>query len=148
VRRRCAAPDHRLTGSIPLGQRIRDLLTWDTPTVRNRQDTAPRSCGLVGRRGDNGAMSDDGSGQHVRQSPRKQAGDLRVADFTMMVRVPGQPAAVRVYADAERDEAARYAATTGGEAVPLPLSQPSAKQWIPPAPRSRPCRQDQTRCPP
>jgi hypothetical protein len=55
-------------------------------------------------------MSDNGSGQHVRQSSRKQAGDLRVAGFTMMVRVPGQPAAVRVYADAEHDEPTRYAA--------------------------------------
>jgi hypothetical protein len=69
-------------------------------------------------------MSDDGSGQHVRQSPRKQAGDLRVADFTMMVRVPGQPTAVRVYADAEHHEAARYAAEAGGQVVPLPLSPP------------------------
>jgi hypothetical protein len=67
-------------------------------------------------------MSDDGSGQHVRQSSRKQAGDLRVADFTMMVRVPGQPAAVRVYAEAEHDEAVRYAAEVGGAVVALPLS--------------------------
>jgi hypothetical protein len=69
-------------------------------------------------------MSDDGSGQHVRQSPRKQA-DLRVADFTLMVRVPGQPAAARVYVDAEHDEAARYAAETGGEALPLPIPPPA-----------------------
>jgi hypothetical protein len=70
-------------------------------------------------------MSDDGSGQHVRQPPRKQAGELRVADFTLMVRVPGQPAAVRVYADAEHDDAARYAAETGGAVVALPLSLPA-----------------------
>ena len=42
-----------------------------------------------------------------------------------MVRVPGQPAAVRVYADAEHDEAARYAAETGGEAAPLPIFPPA-----------------------
>lgn len=39
-----------------------------------------------------------------------------------MVRVPGKPSAVRVYIDAERDEAARYATESGGEVVPLPLS--------------------------
>jgi len=77
-------------------------------------------------------MSDDGSGQHVRQSPRKQAGDLRVADFTMMVRVPGQPTAVRVYADAEHHEAARYAAEAGGQVVPLPLSPPHGYTAGPP----------------
>jgi hypothetical protein len=39
----------------------------------------------------------------------------------MMVRVPGKPGAVRVYADAEHDEAARHAAEAGGVVVPLPL---------------------------
>lgn len=58
-------------------------------------------------------MSDDGAGLHVRQSPRKRAGELSVADFTMLVRVPGQPAAVRVFTDDERDEADRYAAAWG-----------------------------------
>jgi hypothetical protein len=43
----------------------------------------------------------------------------------MLVRVPGKPAAVRVYTDDERDEAARYAADYGGVVVPLPLSTPS-----------------------
>lgn len=41
-------------------------------------------------------MGDEGSGQYVRQSPRKRNEDLRVADITMMVRVPGRPAAVRL----------------------------------------------------
>ena len=69
-------------------------------------------------------MSDDGSGLQVRQSPRKRTGDVYVSDITSMVRVPGQPAAVRVYTDAERDEADQYAAETGGEVVPLPVSPP------------------------
>lgn len=42
---------------------------------------------------DNGRMSDDGAGLHVRQ------GELSVADFTILVRVPGKPTAVRVYAE-------------------------------------------------
>ncbi|MBY0290916.1 MAG: hypothetical protein K2X52_27820 [Mycobacteriaceae bacterium] len=67
-------------------------------------------------------MSDDGGGQHVRQTPRKRTGELSVADFTLLVRVPGEPAAVRVYSDDEQDEAARYAAEVGGVVVPLPLS--------------------------
>ena len=40
----------------------------------------------------------------------------------MMVRVPGQPAAVRVFTDAERADADTYAADTGGTVVPLPLT--------------------------
>jgi hypothetical protein len=70
-------------------------------------------------------MSDDGAGLHVRQSPRKRTGELSVADFTMLVRVPGQPAAVRVFTDDEREEADRSAAASGGVVVPLPLSPPS-----------------------
>lgn len=69
-------------------------------------------------------MSDEGSGQHVRQSPRKRNEGLRVADITMMVRVPGRPAAVRVYTDEEDDQAARYAAESGGTVVLLPLPPP------------------------
>lgn len=69
-------------------------------------------------------MSDDGAGLHVRQTPRQRTGELPVADFTMLVHVPGQPAAVRVYSDDEQDEAARYAAEVGGVLVPLPLSPP------------------------
>lgn len=70
-------------------------------------------------------MSDDGNGGlHVRQAPRTRSGDVRITDFTMMVRVPGQPAAVRVYTEAEHDEAAGYAAETGGEVVRLPLTAP------------------------
>lgn len=70
-------------------------------------------------------MSEDGAGPHVRQTPRQRMGELSVADFTMLVRVPGQPAAARVYSDDEQDEAARYAAQVGGVLVPLPLSPPN-----------------------
>ncbi len=46
--------------------------------------------GAVGHRGDNGLMSDDVGGLSVRQGgPRKRAGDVRVADFTLLVRVEG-----------------------------------------------------------
>ncbi|SBS76650.1 conserved hypothetical protein [uncultured Mycobacterium sp.] len=70
-------------------------------------------------------MTEDGSGLQVRQSPRKRSAVIGVADFTMMVRVPGQPAAVYVYTDDDRDEAARYAETVGGTVVPLPLAPPA-----------------------
>lgn len=69
-------------------------------------------------------MSDDGGGLPVRQSPRKRAGDVRVSDFTLMVRVPGHPAAIRVFTDDEADDAAKYAADRGGVVVPLPLPPP------------------------
>lgn len=69
-------------------------------------------------------MNDDGGGPSVRQGPRKRTGDVRVADFTQLVRVPGKPAAVRVFTDDESDEATAYAAEVGGEVVPLPLSPP------------------------
>ncbi|KUH87921.1 hypothetical protein [Mycobacterium sp. IS-1556] len=70
-------------------------------------------------------MSADAGGLSIRQSPRKRAADARIADFTLLVRVPGQPAAVRVFADDEADEAAEYAAESGGVVVPLPLSPPT-----------------------
>lgn len=69
-------------------------------------------------------MSDDSTGLPSRQSPRKRSDDAHVSDFTMMVRVPGRPTAVRAYTDAERDDAVQYAAETKGEVVPLPLSSP------------------------
>ena len=72
-----------------------------------------------------GLMTEDGSGLQVRQSPRKRSADIRVSDFTIMVRVPGQPAAVHVYTDDDRDEAARYAEALGGTVVPLPLAPPA-----------------------
>jgi hypothetical protein len=69
-------------------------------------------------------MSDDAGGLHNRQAPRNRPGEVRVADLTLLVRVPGQPAAVRAYTDEERYEAERYVSQTGGTRVPLPLSPP------------------------
>lgn len=69
-------------------------------------------------------MSDDSSGLHVRQAPRSRAGDVKISDLTTMVRIPGRPAAIRVYTADEHGEAARYAAENGGEVIPLPLSPP------------------------
>lgn len=82
--------------------------------------------GVVSATSDNGGMSDEGNGLHVRQSPRKRNEERRVSDLTVMVRVPGRPAAVRLYADDEADEAARYAAKSGGVVVALPLAPPAA----------------------
>jgi hypothetical protein len=45
-------------------------------------------------------MSDDGGGLPVRQTPRR-IGQAPIAEFTILVRVPGRPGAVRVFADAE-----------------------------------------------
>jgi len=69
-------------------------------------------------------MTDD-AGLSARQAPRKRTGEMRVADFEVLVRVPGKPAAVRVYCADERDEAALYAAEVGGVVVPLPISPPT-----------------------
>jgi hypothetical protein len=66
------------------------------------------------------AVTEDSSGLHVRQTPRKRA-SAEIKDFSVMVRVPGQPAAVRVFTDDERVDADAYAADTGGTVVPLPL---------------------------
>lgn len=75
-------------------------------------------------------VTEDGSGLHVRQTPRKRA-SAEIKDFTMMVFVPGQPAAVRVFTDAERADADTYAADTGGNMVPLPLpaSANTPRRW-------------------
>ncbi|MCA2304879.1 hypothetical protein JF770_15030 [Mycobacterium intracellulare] len=71
-------------------------------------------------------MSDEpGSDLHVRQAPRNRTTGAQMADFTTLVRVPGQPGAARVYTDNEQDEAARYASQSGGAIVPLPLSPPT-----------------------
>lgn len=63
---------------------------------------------------------------HTRQSRRQRSLDETVADFTMLVRIPGEPAAVRAFTDRERDEANAYAAARGGIIVPLPLDPPVA----------------------
>ncbi|TXI63399.1 hypothetical protein [Mycolicibacterium mageritense] len=71
-------------------------------------------------------MTDDSTAYHVVQKPRMRADDVTIADFTMMVRVPGRPAALRVFTDAEIDEANGYAAENGGVVVSLPLAPPSS----------------------
>lgn len=72
-------------------------------------------------------MSEDNSGLHSRQGPRDRAGGAQIVDFTMLVRVPGRPAATRAYTDAERDDATRYAHESGGVVVALPLAPPSPR---------------------
>lgn len=62
---------------------------------------------------------------HTRQSPTKRRDDETVADFTLLVRVPGQPAAAKAFTDAEQDQAQQYAEATGGTVVPLPLPPPA-----------------------
>lgn len=46
-----------------------------------------------------------------------------IADLTMLVRVPGQPSAVRAFTDDELDDANAYAADHGGTIEPLPPLQ-------------------------
>lgn len=50
---------------------------------------------------------------------------MTIADFTLLVRVPGRPDAVRVFTDDEADDAAAYAAATGGSIAELPLAPPA-----------------------
>lgn len=67
------------------------------------------------------AMSEESSNLPIRQGP--SGGEAQVADFTMLVHVPGRPAAVRVYTGHEPEEAKRYACESRGVVVPLPLSR-------------------------
>jgi hypothetical protein len=50
--------------------------------------------------------------------------NVNVGDVTTLVRVPGQPAEVRVFTDDEKVEAAEHAAQTGGIIVALPQPMP------------------------
>ncbi|SBS78114.1 hypothetical protein MHPYR_500050 [uncultured Mycobacterium sp.] len=70
-------------------------------------------------------MSDDADVLAVRQGPRTRAGNPQIADFTLLVRVPGRPAAARVFTDGEASAAAQYATETGGVVEPLPLPPPT-----------------------
>lgn len=54
---------------------------------------------------------------HVVQKPRKRTTPVEVADFTMLVKVPGQPEAIKAFTDDEAEEARKYAADTGGTVV-------------------------------
>lgn len=80
----------------------------------------------VGAQQDNGYVSDpaESTPHHVVQKPRKRNGDAQVSDFTMMVKVPGRPQAIRVFTATEDAEAHQYANDTGGTVVALPLSPP------------------------
>ena len=62
---------------------------------------------VVGAQRDNGSVSEPGeaSPHHVVQKPRKRTGNVQVSDFTMMVKVPGRPQAIRVFTAAEDAEA-------------------------------------------
>lgn len=59
-------------------------------------------------------MADDERAE--RRRPRSAA---KLTDLTMIVRVPGRPADVRTFTDAEADEARRYAAENGSTVEPL-----------------------------
>ena len=61
----------------------------------------------------------DAPGLSERRPPARRR-DTKVADFTMIVRVPGKPDAARVFTSGEADEAAQYAAANGGAVAPLP----------------------------
>lgn len=54
----------------------------------------------------------------IRLPPRQPVASS--SELTILVRVPGAPAACRAYTAAEADEAAQYAAEQGGEIVALP----------------------------
>ena len=59
-------------------------------------------------------MADDERAE--RRRPRSAA---KLADLTMIVRVPGRPGDVRTFTDADADEAQRYAAEHGSTVEPL-----------------------------
>lgn len=52
-----------------------------------------------------------------KQAPKRARAN--VADLTLIVRVPGRPADVRVFTDAEAGEAQKYASKVGGTVEPL-----------------------------
>jgi len=57
-----------------------------------------------------------------RQRPARS--DNNLEDFTMIVRPPGRPAAIRVFTDVERAEAEVYAMDSDAVVEPLPLTSP------------------------
>lgn len=74
---------------------------------------------------DTDLMTEDAHPHHTVQKPRRRTELVDVADFTMLVRVPGRPDAIRAFTDAEEPEAHQYAADGGGVLVPLPLPPPN-----------------------
>lgn len=63
-------------------------------------------------------MSDFSSYSERRSPARREP--TKVADYTMLVRVPGKPWEIRTFTDAQAEEAAEYAAEHGTEIEPLP----------------------------
>lgn len=63
-------------------------------------------------------MSTD-PGFTVNRPPLKRQ-PATIGDLTMLVHLPGQPAAVRAFTDDELDDANAYAAEHGGTIEPLP----------------------------
>ena len=59
----------------------------------------------------------DNGGPANRQAPKRAR--VNVADLTLIVHVPGRPADVRVFTDAETDAAQTYASSVGGTVEPL-----------------------------
>ncbi len=78
------------------------------------------------------AVSTDASSFSTRETPRRRPAGETVADFTMLVRVPGKPASFRAFTEPERREAEQYAERTGGTLIELPLPLPDSAA-VPPA---------------
>ncbi|MGB8406688.1 MAG: hypothetical protein WCE30_21765 [Mycobacterium sp.] len=55
-----------------------------------------------------------------RRPPARRRDD-KIADFTMLVRAPGNRGVVKVFTDAEEQEAAEFATSVGGVIERLPL---------------------------
>jgi hypothetical protein len=78
-------------------------------------------------------MSSDPSSFSPREAPRRRSGGETVADFTLLVRIPGKPATFKAFTDAERGEAEAFAAANGGTLMPLPLDPPTGAPPVQPA---------------
>lgn len=55
----------------------------------------------------------------IASNERPKRAKASVGDLTLIVRVPGHPAAVQVFTDNERTAAQRYADDVGGTVEPL-----------------------------
>jgi len=98
--------------------------SWAAP-AGVRTSLAPPPAPVTRRRGrsirhrslQNGSVTEPSPpSRHAPSSPR-----AAIKDLTLLVRVPGRPEDVRAFTDAERDEAAAYAAETGGITEDLPV---------------------------
>lgn len=58
-------------------------------------------------------LMSDAPGLSERRPPARRR-DTKVGDFTLVVRVPGNPSAIRVFTADEAADAVEYAKTTGG----------------------------------